>query len=195
MPRVKAFNEETVLEKAMDLFWEKGYHATSIQDLVNHLGINRASLYDTYGGKKELFDKAFQLYRTKNTNAIRQFLKSQSDVKTGFRSLFEMAIAQSVADPSSKGCFVVNTTTELVPGDVELQEVLIENKATFETLFHHYLLEGEERGEIPAGKDLRAIAGLLFTLYNGLQVVAKIQPDRKQLMASVEVALALLDGA
>ena len=50
------FNEDEVLIKAMELFWNKGYHATSIQDLVSNLGINRASLYDTFGGKKELFD-------------------------------------------------------------------------------------------------------------------------------------------
>lgn len=49
MPRVKKFDEKEVLEKAMELFWIQGYHATSIQDLVDHLGINRASLYDTYG--------------------------------------------------------------------------------------------------------------------------------------------------
>ena len=59
MPRTKQFNEEEILKKAMELFWEKGFHATSIQDLVAHLGINRASLYDTFGGKEELFKKAF----------------------------------------------------------------------------------------------------------------------------------------
>ena len=63
MPRTKQFDEKEVLKNAMELFWEKGFHATSIQDLVSHLGINRASLYDTYGGKDELFNTAFETYR------------------------------------------------------------------------------------------------------------------------------------
>ncbi|MEL6975424.1 MAG: helix-turn-helix domain-containing protein, partial [Bacteroidota bacterium] len=63
MPRTKQFDEKEVLKKAMELFWEKGFHATSIQDLVSHLGINRASLYDTFGGKDELFNTAFESYR------------------------------------------------------------------------------------------------------------------------------------
>ena len=60
MARKKQFEEHEILTKATDLFWKQGFHATSIQDLVNHLKINRASLYDTFGGKEELFNKAFR---------------------------------------------------------------------------------------------------------------------------------------
>ena len=77
MPRTKAFDEQEVLEKAMELFWKKGYYATSIQDLVNHLGINRASLYDTFGGKKKLFLHTFSHYRTVNTQGVKDFLEGQ----------------------------------------------------------------------------------------------------------------------
>ncbi len=193
MPRVKLFNEEEVLKKAMELFWKKGYHATSIQDLVNHLGINRASLYDTYGGKRELFDKSFQQYRASNTKGITSFLNDQPNVKTGLRKLFETAIDESVKDQDRKGCFVVNTTTELVPGDEKIQAILEENKHAFENLFYNFLLLGEEKGEIARGKDLKAIASLIFTFYNGLKVIAKIQPDKKQLLTSVDTVLTLLD--
>ena len=63
MPRIKTFDENEVLVKAMNLFWKQGYSATSVQDLVSHLGINRASLYDTFGDKEQLFKKSFALYR------------------------------------------------------------------------------------------------------------------------------------
>ncbi|MDF1696713.1 MAG: helix-turn-helix domain containing protein [Saprospiraceae bacterium] len=94
MPRVKLFDKDEVLEKAMHLFWERGYHATSIQDLVNHLGINRASLYDTFGGKQALFDSAFKHYRMTNTKAIKKFLHAEQDVKKGMRKLFLLALEQ-----------------------------------------------------------------------------------------------------
>jgi len=193
MPRVKKFDEKEVLEKAMELFWGQGYHATSIQDLVDYLGINRASLYDTYGGKESLFQKALQLYREQNTSQVRRFLQGRPQVREGLRALFAAAIAEATMDEDRKGCFVVNTATELLPGDPELLQTLGENKRIFEQLFFEYLKQGEATGQIPGGKDLRAIASLLFMLYNGLKVVSKIAPDQNQFQASIDQVLRLLD--
>lgn len=193
MPRVKQFKEEEVLNKAVELFWKKGYHATSIQDLVDHLGINRASLYATFGGKKQLFDRSFLKYRMSNTVGLAAFLDAQADVKIGLTNLFEMAVNETVNDCDKKGCFVVNTTTELTPADAELQNILLEHIGVIENLFYLFLLKGEERGDFAEGKNLNAIANLIFTLYNGIKVVAKIQPDKKKLLSSLDAVLLLLD--
>ena len=193
MPRVKLFNEHQVLEKAMILFWKQGYSATSVQDLVTHLGINRASIYDTFGDKEKLFLKAFENYKKINTENVTRFLQSQVDVKVGFKKLFEMAIDESVKDKERKGCFVVNTTTELIPGDEKIFKILEENRKTFESIFLDYLKGGETKGQFKKGKDLTAIATLLFTLYNGLKVVSKVNSNKKELTSSVNQALSLLD--
>jgi len=191
MPKVKLFDEKLILEKAMELFWKKGFHATSIRDLVNYLGISRSSIYDTYGGKNELFYKAFHLYRTTNITGFSNFLNQQNNVKMGLRKLFKMAIEQSIAD--RKGCFVVNTTTELVPGDIEIQKILKENRDTFVNIFYEFLLKGEQSGEISKGKNLNSIANLYYTLFNGIKVVSKVQPNSKELLSSVDTVLTLLD--
>lgn len=193
MPRVKLFNEEDVLKKAMDLFWKKGYHATSVQDLVDHLGINRASLYSTYGGKKDLFDKAFSKYRKINSEGVSAFLNKQSDVKKGLRTLFETAIDESIADTDKKGCFVVNTTTELIPGDDNMVKMLENNKKIIENIFYQYLKEGKTNGQLKTKQDLKALASLIYTIYTGLRVVSKVNPSKKKLKDSVYVALSLLD--
>jgi TetR/AcrR family transcriptional repressor of nem operon len=193
MPRTKQFSEQEILQKAMELFWKQGYYATSIQNLVDHLGINRASLYDTFGGKKELFDKAFQQYRASNTQGFTKFLDAQSGVKEGLRALFYKAIRETVEDRDRKGCFVVNATIELTPDDQEMHTVLQRNKKVFEDLFYQFLLKGEASGEIPPGKDLSAIAGLLFTIYNGINIIGKIESDPDRLANSVEIALNLLN--
>ncbi|MEE9364754.1 MAG: helix-turn-helix domain-containing protein [Cellulophaga sp.] len=193
MPKVKLFDENRILEKAMELFWKKGYHATSIQDLVNYLGLSRSSIYDTYGGKKELFNKSFQLYRNTNIKKVTAFLEQQSKVKIGFKKLFEMTIQESINDLDKKGCFVVNITTELIPGDLEIQNILKENKDAFSSLFYEILLKGEKSGEIPKGKNLKSIASLFYTLYSGLKVVSKIQPNSKELSDSISVFLILLE--
>ena len=192
MPRVKLFDENEVLIKAMNLFWKQGYSATSIQELVNHLGINRASLYDTFGGKEELFKKAFQLYRKINIEGLSHFFEKQPNVKNGFSKLFNIAIEEAIADKDKKGCFVVNTTTELIPNDESLLNVLEENKQDIENLFYDYLKRGQDRGELSSNKNLKSLATLLFTLYNGIRVVSKIRPNKKELSDSINIALSLL---
>lgn len=193
MPRVKLFNEQEVLEKAMNLFWENGYHATSISDLKEHLGINRSSLYDTYGDKEQLFLKAIQHYRSTNQKLIQQFLESRENVKEGIRALFKRAIQQSTADKNRKGCFVVNTAAELLPDDGHIKDLVQQNRIDFEKVFFDYLQFGVEQGQLAKDKDLKAISTLLFTLYNGLQVVTKVEVEENELLASVDALLTLLD--
>lgn len=193
MPRIKRFDETKILEKAMHLFWQKGYHATSIQDLVSHLGINRASLYSTYGDKKALFVKAFQHYRQINTKSIREFFSAHPDVKEGFRLLFDIALREATESPINKGCFVVNTTTEMLPDDNSTQPLVAENQANFVELFQAYLATGVQSGQISADKDLKAIALLFFTQYNGLRVLTKATPKIPHVEAAIHALLQLLD--
>ncbi len=193
MPRVKLFDEQQVLENAMDLFWERGYHATSIQDLVNHLGINRASLYDTYGGKQDLFDRSIRHYIQSSTDSLRQFLKTQDDVKEGFRKLFRNAIEESLSTQKKKGCFVVNTTTELVPNDEKILDVLQHNEKSIKQIFVEFLQSGIEKGQISKNKDLITLASLLFSFFVGIRVVTKTNSKKKELFKSVDALLSLLD--
>lgn len=193
MPRVKLYKKEDVLIKAMELFWKQGYHATSIQNLVQYLGINRASLYDSFGGKKALFEEALQHYRSYNINAMESFLAQKSNVKEGMKQLLGMGIKESVEDCDRKGCFVVNATTELIPGDDHMLKILEENKKVMEGIFYNFLLLGEQRGQIKEGKDLKTIASMLFSLHVGLRVMTKIEPEESVLQSSIDMALSLLD--
>lgn len=193
MPRRKKFDQEDVLRKAMLLFWKKGYYDTSVQDLVDVLGINRASLYDTFGGKKKLFDKAFETYRSTINQGLEYFLNSQENVKSGLRLLFEKMIDDDHSDPDCKGCFIVNTTTELIPADMHLQAIINTHKSNIETHFLSFLKKGQDSGQIPPEKDLHMIASLLYTLMTGLRVVNKTRPAMAESMASVDAVLSLLD--
>jgi TetR/AcrR family transcriptional repressor of nem operon len=193
MPRIKQFNEEEVLDKAIAIFWEKGYHATSMQDLVDGMGINRASLYTTFGSKEELFERAFRAYQQTNRKRIADFLHSHASVKEGISKLLEKAIDNTLADPARKGCFVVNTTTELAPVDPSTCTSLFNNKAAMEGIFADYIKSGIDSGEISRDKDPQKVASLLFALYSGLMVVAKIESDRDHLLDIVHTGLEVLD--
>ncbi len=193
MPRVKQFNEEEVLHKAMELFWRKGFHATSMQDLIDTLGINRASLYDTFGGKQQLFDRAFTNYKEISRKRMIAILESESTVKDGFRKLFQLAIDEAVSDSDKKGCFVVNTTTAIDGSDDPYLPILQENKVFIEDTFYQLLVNAEKNGELKKGRDLKSMAALLFTYYNGLQISAKVDTDKNKLLGSVAQLLQLLD--
>ncbi len=192
MPRVKLFDKNEVLTKAMNLFWKQGYSATSVQDLVNCLGINRASIYDTFGGKEQLFRKSFELYRTINLEGVIHFFDNRPNVKIGFSELFHNAIQEDVLDKDNKGCFVVNTTTELIPNDESLLTILEKNKQDFEEVFYNYLKKGQESGQLKTTHDLKSLATLFYTLYNGIRVVSKTRPNKKETSDSIKIALSLL---
>ena len=192
MARTKAFKEEEVLAKAMDLFWTNGYHATSVQHLVNHLGINRASIYDTFGDKKGLFDRALNCYLNASRTQVKNFLNEHKDVKEGFRALFAHSIIEVEKDPNRKGCFVVNTVTELVPKDEELSLLMQSNQEALEAIFHQYLEEGQENGSVKAGIDVQATASMFYVIYNGLMVSTKVKCRRAEFERMLAVALSVI---
>ncbi len=193
MPRVKLFNEEKVLQKAMLIFWENGYYNTSIQDLVTGLGINRASLYDTYGGKKEIFVSALEVYLQNGRESLEMILKTKNGAEENIRQLFESIIEQDYNDQSQKGCFAVNTITELSVEHPDIKNIMTMHNKFMEASFHKILLQGVETGEIDDNKDLKSISRLMYVVLMGLRVLGKTKPDKKDSLAAVNVALALLN--
>lgn len=193
MSRTKQFQEEEVLQKAVELFWKKGFHATSMEELVQYLGINRASLYDTFGGKRQLFEKAIKKYIRDNEQALHAFLNKQSSLKEGLINFFHLLVKTAVQDQELKGCFVVNTTAELAPHDPEIVKILQENKLNFEEILHQFLKRGLEQHEISADKDLAAIAQYLVVFFNGLKITAKVNPDEAELNSLIRLGLKVLD--
>jgi len=194
MPRVKLFNEDEVLQKAIELFWRKGFNDTSMQDLVDYLGINRGSLYDTFGGKKELFIKAFNNYKEINNKTMIAFLAHQELVVEGLFKFFELPIDAAVCKESKivRGCLAVNTTTELLPQDQDIHAILKQNKEELEEALYQHLQRGVANGEIAKDKDLKSIASLAYALLNGVLVIAKVNPDKKYLMNIIRTGLSVL---
>ena len=177
MARTKAFDEQEVLSKAMELFWEKGFHATSIQDLVDRLGINRASMYDTFGGKEQLFMQALQLYLQKtkaDISGLRTILKGKST--KAFLSEYLHQAMESKEILNQKGCFAANTTSELSKENKEICSVLINNMAEKVDFFKVIIRIGQEREEIDRNKAPEDLARHLFVFLNGLNIVSKLKP-------------------
>src|ERR1700758_1767481 len=108
MARTKDFDEDEVLAKAMNLFWLKGYNATSMQDLVDGLGISRSSLYDTFGDKHALFVRSLENYRQGVALKMQNILNEAPTAKDAVRGLLDLTTRELLSDAEHKGCFLVN---------------------------------------------------------------------------------------
>ena len=190
MGRTKEFDPDTVLRAALDLFWHKGYEATSIQDLVDHLGIGRASIYATFGNKHELYLKALQRYRESDTVVSR--LSQPGSAIAAIRALLHERVEEILADSDHKGCFAINTAAECLPGDDQLTRQVEAAWNTVETAFIGALYRAQAQGELAADRDPRALGGFLITVLEGLYALAKV-PDSQRLRDATRVALSILD--
>ena len=193
MARPKEFDSDEALHKAMEVFWSRGYEAASIQDLVKHMGINRQSLYDTFGDKHALYLQALDRYREVEGRKLFDLLERPGSVKKTLRLLFEGVIEKALCDRQRRGCFMGNAVSELAGRCKETAARTGSNMTTTEAAFYRTLLRGKNEGELTHVRDLRAVARFLYSSMQGLMLTAKATQDRKTLEDVVKVTLSVLD--
>ena len=147
-PRAKEFDPDVVLDKAMDLFWEKGYEATSIKNLVDQMGINRFSLYSTFGDKHKLFLSACDRYRGIMEENGLGVLESSDSGLSSIRQYFNDMVDRYTDESGSKGCFMTNSTVELAPHDAEAAETTGAYLFRQQQAFYKALGRAQETGEL-----------------------------------------------
>lgn len=192
MARSKAFNESEVLEKAVNLFWSKGYNGASAQDLVDHLGISRSSLYDTFSDKRTLFLKSLKQYQSQQTNALVKLAAQSNDAKQTFQQIFEALSDNSLKDNLVKGCFMVNTAIDMAPHDKEIEQLVQANNKQVEDAFTDLIKKGQEAGQFSNHTAARSLARFMFTTMSGIQVAVRSGAQKKILDNIVKVALEVL---
>lgn len=190
MGRVKQFDEQVVLNKAMHIFWEKGYEKTSMQDLVDHMGIHRRSIYDTFGDKHELFLKSLDCYEFRLNQIINQQVKQDMTVKEKLETLF--LSVSSVNNESPKGCLIVNSAAELSLLDEPIKKKIQELFDKSEMYLYQLLVEAMIKGEISKNKNLQELASYLHNAWIGIRVLAKTTNDQTKLHTIVKTTLSII---
>jgi len=193
MARHKEFEREEALQKAMEVFWSRGYGAASIQELVEHMGINRQSLYDTFGDKHALYLQALDRYGEVEARRILEFLDRPGPVKKTLRQLFTGVVEGSLKKGQRRGCFMGNAMSELAGRCKETAARTCNNMAAAEEAFYRALLRGQQEGELKAVREPRAVARFLYCNLQGLVLMGKATQDRKTLEDVVNVTLSVLD--
>ena len=191
MGRPKEFDEQEALLKAMRLFWVHGYKATSIQDLVDGMGIGRGSLYGTFGGKRSLFLRALRHY-DKDLGGQLADVSTSKPPRQAVLNPFE-AVANTALDEGSRdGCFLVNTALELSPHDSEIESLVADGFSGVEAFFRSTIERGQACEEIATTVNAASTAQTLHTLLLGMLVLARSRPEPVLLQSIVEQANGLI---
>lgn len=194
MARTKEFDPEAALQSALELFWRRGYEATSMADLVEHLGIGRASIYATFGNKHELYLKAMDRYSEWRDPLLLAELSQPGPTLPAVRAVVRR-FASEAASPEGRlnGCLITNTAAELAPHDPAAARRVEISWEHLETPLHSALVRARAQGELPEDRDPHALARMLLVLLQGVRIVGKASSDPARVRDAVEQALTLLD--
>jgi len=187
----KAFLPEQVLDKAMDLFWEQGYEGTSIEDLVQCMGLGRGSLYDTFGDKHALYLAALSKYLTKYQGQVAELQQQTGPLSEILEHFFQARIEDLLSDPARRGCFLVNATVEMAPHDPEVNQIVQSALQELEEGLYRLLIKAQVEGSLSWTDDPHQVAHFLVGTLISIRVLARGQQDRRVLQDVVKTALSV----
>lgn len=193
MARTKDFDENEVLNKAICVFWHKGYNGTSMQDLVDGLGISRSSLYDTYGDKHTLYLKALESYEQSAGSELNRILSGTKSAKERLKELMEWVVYNLVNDKDHKGCFMVNAKIETAATDPDVYTVVCRSEQQVVDAFYKTIKVGQDKGEIANKQDAHTLANFMVNTVNGMRVTAKSTTDISFFDDIISTTLRVLD--
>ncbi|AIQ35976.1 TetR family transcriptional regulator [Paenibacillus sp. FSL R5-0345] len=190
MARSKEFEENEVLDKAMKLFWEQGYEKTSLTDLVEHMGVHRRSLYDTFGDKHTLFLKAMDRFRDKVNAELTGEVKRSKTATEALQLIFSSIINGEEDSPS--GCLMVNSAVELAMRDTDVDLKSTESFTLSEQLFKDIILWGQQDGEFSSDYKADDLAEHLHSVCVGLRVMTRTSMPKEKLHRIADLSIKLL---
>lgn len=192
MPWEKSFDENAAIDRAIRIFWSKGYEATSISDLTEAMGITRGSLYNAYGSKKGLFKQALCKYDRDNRQTTLEQLGALDDPVSAIAKLFDSLITANTCKTRVKGCLMINTMMERPNHDVEIQAIVDAAIIDFEAFLERTVGLGQARGQIQSSTVPKEAAKSLLALFVGGRVLSRGAYDPPQMEAIKAGALRLI---
>jgi TetR/AcrR family transcriptional repressor of nem operon len=193
MARPKAFDPGEAMQEAMEAFWERGYHATSVNDLLAEMKLNRGSLYGTFGDKKSLFLAALTEYERQGRSMMQEILERPGPAREAIEQLVIEAGRMSVGPAGQKGCLGLKAAMEMAPQDEDVANFVRQVTREREKMVAKVIKRGQAEGDIRRDLDPRAAARFLFAAVAGLRVMGSSAPSQREVREVVNLILRVLD--
>jgi TetR/AcrR family transcriptional regulator, transcriptional repressor for nem operon len=189
MPRAKAFDPSDALDRAVELFWQRGYEGASMTLLLQAMQISRQSLYDTFGDKHKLFLAALDRYRSNLHVELDRLMATHESGRAGIRAVFDMVGREVLDRPEHRSCMMANAALELGQHDDAVRGRVAGHLAAVEELFHAALERDRAAGDISSDRDSRADARCLVNAIHGLGVLGRAGVTRSTIDATISATL------
>jgi len=192
MARPREFDEEAVLDAAVNCFWAQGYEATSVRDLVEKTGITGASLYNAFGDKRALYRKALDHY-IEGSIADRMRRCEKLAPREAISAFLAEIVKRSLEDRQRKGCMLVNAALDVAPHDPEFRDAVADVLVRIERFFFKCVSAGQADGTIRRSLSADNLARHLLGVLMGIRILARVRPEQTLLEGVASTALVLLD--
>ncbi|CAM3441730.1 TetR/AcrR family transcriptional regulator [Sphingobacterium prati] len=192
MGRKKNFIEEDILDRSIVLFQQLGYHATSPEELVNHLKISRSSLYATFGDKRGLLIRALHRYSKLTTDALEQIRRNAKNPRDGISKIFDLAVKGCYHPGMPNGCFLVNSIIEFGPHDEQALQIIQQSYNDSRYAIFHFLEMLKNSSPSHSDLDVETITDYLVNTMSGMVVSTKAGMDEEACRKMIEQTLSIL---
>ena len=189
MSRPREFDEQQALSQAQEIFWQHGYEATSLTDLLAAMGLSKSSFYETFGSKRELFLRSLGRYQDERVAAFRRQLAGGASARQAIEAMFRVAIGCE----THKGCMACNEAVEMAGRDADVERRVAGVMAALEEILAGTIARGQDEGSIGTRLPPADLARLLMVALNGLQVEVRACTERARLEQTVSVLMRMLD--
>jgi len=193
MARPREFDADQALDQAMHLFWEKGYEATSMRDLVERTGVHRGSLYATFGNKEKIFSAVLDRYAACAGEPVARELLGSDRPIAAFKRLMRRRVEEYANGEHLHGCLMANAAAEIGPDDPTLYEKNNRMVRWREEFLYDAMRKAKTAGELSETADPRRVARFLNAFLTGLTVLLRTRPDPEVVSDSVEQAFAVFE--
>ena len=194
MARPREFDEAAVLDAAIARFWERGYEATSVRDLADEMNITGASLYNAFGDKRTLYERALNRYLDQSFRERIRRLEPNLPPREAIIAFLQEIVKRSVTDKRRRGCMLVNSAIESAPHDDKFYAIVAVFLQEVESFFFRCVSSGQRDGSITKAHSAEDLSKSLLSVLLGIRVLARVKPERKLLEGLLLPIFALLDG-
>lgn len=191
--RPLTYDRDDALDEAMALFWQHGFEATSLHDLVEVMHLSKSSFYQGFGNKHDLFVQCLDRYRSQTTSLLRERLELADSGHTFLANTLAWAIEEAFVGTDPRGCLIMNTATEFAQRDPSIAQAVADGLETYRMIFEEAAIRGQKEGSIRADKQAAVLASYLVTTMSGLRTMVKAGTDRVSLTDMIAIALDALE--